>query len=322
MVGMFSTHYGKPTRPSEQEIQQLDILARLAADSIDRVQAEQKLRDAEKRYRELFEALPAAVYTTDEAGRLTSFNQAAVDFSGRVPAVGSDSWCVSWKLYSPDGAPMPHDECPMALALKEGRPVRGHEAVAERPDGTRRSYIPFPTPLYDASGKLTGAVNMLIDITDRKHAVKALRRSEEMLRAILNSSAVGVAVLTTDARFNEVNQAFCSITGYSQAELLQLDCVALTHPDDCARMRGQLAQLLAGDIQTFVIEKRYFRKNGEMIWVQNSVSLTWDAGNRPANIVALCQNITERKHSEEALRASKAELAAELADTRLLQEIS
>jgi PAS domain S-box-containing protein len=322
LLGMFSTHYTRPTRPSEQELQQLDILARLAADSIDRIRTEQKLRDAEKRYRELFEALPAAVYTTDEAGRLTSFNQAAVEFSGRVPEVGSDSWCVSWKLHWPDGTPLPHDQCPMAMALKEGQPVRGYEAVAERPDGTRRNFIPFPTPLYDESGKLTGGVNMLVDITDRKQAENALRESEEMLRAIFNSSAVGVAVLTMDARFVEVNNAFCAITGYSEAELLQLDCVELSHPDDRAPMREQIAQLLAGDIQTFVIEKRYFRKNGAMIWAQNSVSLTRDAHKRPANIIVLCQDITERKFSEEALRASKAQLAAELADTRLLQEIS
>ncbi|HVV45149.1 MAG TPA: PAS domain S-box protein, partial [Bryobacteraceae bacterium] len=322
LVGMISTHYRKPMRPSEQELQHVDVLARLAADSVDRVWSEQKLRDAEKAYRELFEALPAAVYTTDETGRLTSFNQAAVQFSGRVPARGSDSWCISWKLYWPDGTPMPHDECPMAVALKEGRPVRGFEAIAERPDGTRRNFIPFPTPLYDGSGKLTGGVNMLVDITDRKDAEKALRESEEMLRAIFNSSAVGVAVLTPDTRFVEVNKAFCSITGYSEAELLQLDCAALTTPDDCARMREQIAQLLTGHIETFVIEKQYFRKTGEMIWVQNSVSLMRDATDQPANIIALCQNITERKQSEEALRASKAQLAAELADTRLLQEIS
>ena len=322
LVGMFSTHYRRPTRPSEQEIQQLDILARLAADSIDRVLSEQKLREAEKRYRELFELLPAAVYTTDEAGRLTSYNQAAVDFCGRVPALGTDSWCVSSKLYWPDGAPLRHDECPMALALKEERPVRGYEAIAERPDGTRRNFIPFSTPLYDESGKVTGAVNMLVDITDRRLAENALRESGEMLRAIFNSSAVGVAVLTTEGRFLQVNQAFSAITGYSEAELRQLDCAALTHGDDCARMWEQIGQLLAGDIQTFVIEKRYFRKNGEMIWVQDSVSLTRDAGNRPANIIALCQDITERKNSEEELRASKAQLATELADTRLLQEIS
>jgi PAS domain S-box-containing protein len=112
--------------------------------------------------------LPAAVYTTDAQGRLTFYNQAAVEFSGRRPELGSDHWCVSWRLYWPDGTPMRHDECPMAIALKEDRPVRGVEAIAERPDGSRVHFIPFPTPLHDASGVLIGAVNMLVDITDRR----------------------------------------------------------------------------------------------------------------------------------------------------------
>ena len=82
----------------------------------------------------MIDALPAAIYTTDAEGRLTHFNPAAVEFSGRTPELGTDRWCVSWKLYYPDGRPMPHDECPMAIALKEGRVIKGAEAIAERPD--------------------------------------------------------------------------------------------------------------------------------------------------------------------------------------------
>jgi PAS domain-containing protein len=67
--------------------------------------------------RDLLDALPAAIYTTDAAGRITSYNQAAVEFSGRTPEIGSDQWCVTWRLYWPDGRPMAHDECPMARAL-------------------------------------------------------------------------------------------------------------------------------------------------------------------------------------------------------------
>ena len=83
------------------------------------------LRESERRFREMIDALPVAIYTTDAQGRLTHFNPAAVEFSGRVPELGVDSWCVSWKLYRPDGTPLPHDECAMALSLKEGRAVRG-----------------------------------------------------------------------------------------------------------------------------------------------------------------------------------------------------
>jgi PAS domain S-box-containing protein len=117
---------------------------------------------------ELLEALPVAVYMTDAQGRITFFNQAAADLWGHRPEVGSDQWCGSWRLYWPDGRPLPHDQCPMALTLKEGRPARGIEAVAERPDGTRVNFLPYPTPLWDASGRLIGAINLLVDITERK----------------------------------------------------------------------------------------------------------------------------------------------------------
>lgn len=133
-------------------------------------QAEDELRERERWYRGLLEALPAAIYTTDAQGRITFYNQAAVELSGSRPEIGSDKWCVSWRLYNPDGSPLPHDECPMAVALKEGRPVRGAEAVAERPNGDKVPFIPYPTPLYDASGAISGAVNMLVDITERKRA--------------------------------------------------------------------------------------------------------------------------------------------------------
>lgn len=139
-------------------------------DITSRKQGEDGLRDSERQVRELIDALPAAVYVTDVEGRITMFNQAAVEFSGRVPELGADSWCVSWKLYRSDGTPLPHDQCPMAIALKEGRPVRGEEAIAERPDGTRIHFAPYPTPIRDETGKIVGAINMLVDITDRKRA--------------------------------------------------------------------------------------------------------------------------------------------------------
>ncbi len=114
------------------------------------------------------EALQAPIYVTDPQGVITHFNQACIGFAGRTPAVGKDRWCVTWKLYTEDGVFLPHDECPMAIAIREKTAVRGVSAVAERPDGTRVNFIPFPTPLLGQDGELHGAINMLIDVTDAR----------------------------------------------------------------------------------------------------------------------------------------------------------
>lgn len=111
--------------------------------------------------------LPVPVYATDHDGRITFFNKACVEFAGRVPEPGQDRWCVTWKLFTMDGAPLPHDLCPMAVAIRERRTVRGVRAVAERPDGRRVEFMPFPTPVLDNSGEFIGAVNVLVGTAGR-----------------------------------------------------------------------------------------------------------------------------------------------------------
>ena len=120
--------------------------------------------------RDALDRLPAPIYLTDTEGRITYFNRACVDFAGRTPEVGRDSWCVTWKLYTEDGEYLPHDRCPMAVAVKQKHAVRDVVAIAERPDGTRVSFIPYPTPLTDESGEMTGAINLFVDVTEAKQA--------------------------------------------------------------------------------------------------------------------------------------------------------
>ena len=175
--------------------------SKIARDISDRKLAERRLSESEQRLRDLLSAIPAAIYTTDADGRLTYFNEAAVAFSGRRPALGIDRWCVTWKLYKPDGQLLPHDECPMAMALKEGRAIRGVEAVAERPDGTRVPFIPYPTPLRDSSGKIVGAINMLVDISQRKEAETQQRLLlHELNHRVKNNMQMLQALLARSAR--------------------------------------------------------------------------------------------------------------------------
>jgi PAS domain S-box-containing protein len=168
-------------RRAEEQLLELNATLehRVAERTASLQQSEARLRDSERRLQELIAAIPAAIYTTDAEGRITYFNQAAVDLTGRSPTMGSDEWCVTWKLYHPNGTPLPYDQCPMAIALNEGRAIRNAEVVAERPDGTRVPFIPYPTPLRDAAGKITGAINMLVDVSERKNA-------ETQQRVLLN----------------------------------------------------------------------------------------------------------------------------------------
>jgi len=171
--------------------------SKIVRDISERKEAEAKLLDSERRLKELLAAIPAAIYTTDAQGRVTYYNELAVELAGRTPALGRDEWCVTWKLFRPDGTPMPHDQCPMAVALREGRAIRNAEAIAERPDGTRVPFIPYPTPLRDAKGNIVGAINMLVDVSERKQAESQQRvlfnelnhrvkNNMQMLQSVLN----------------------------------------------------------------------------------------------------------------------------------------
>jgi PAS domain S-box-containing protein len=128
------------------------------------------------------DSVGVAVYTTDADGKITYFNEAAVDLWGRRPEP-DDRWSGSWRLYWPDGRPMAHDESPLAVALKQDRPIHGVEVEVERPDGTRAVYMAYPTPLHAESGQLVGAVNVQVDVTERRKAEEALRAAAEALAA-------------------------------------------------------------------------------------------------------------------------------------------
>ena len=176
--------HDKAHRFDAEDMRIMTGLADFAAAAYHSFLASTKIRDSERRLRNVIDALPAAVYATDTEGRVTMFNEAAATFAGRAPQLGTDQWCVTWKLFWPDGTPMPHDQCPMATALKERRPIRGMEGIAERPDGTRVRFIPYPTPLYDEAGTMVGAVNMAVDITDRKLAEETVARHRDEQKAL------------------------------------------------------------------------------------------------------------------------------------------
>lgn len=128
--------------------------------------------------RSALDALPVPAYTSDAEGSVTYWNRACVDFAGREPELGADRWCVTWQLYSTSGEFMPHEDCPMAEAIRAKKPVHGRIAIAARPDGKRRAFCAYPTPFFNDDGELAGAINLLIDVSDEQ----ALELEEQSAR--------------------------------------------------------------------------------------------------------------------------------------------
>ena len=135
------------------------------------------LPDGEAELRKLLDKLPAGAYTCDAAGLITYYNPRSVELWGRAPKLNDpeDRYCGSFRLFTVDGLPIMHDQCWMALALKDDREYHGREIVIERPDGRRVTALAHASPLHDENGRLYGAVNVLVDITDRKRAEETLR---------------------------------------------------------------------------------------------------------------------------------------------------
>jgi PAS domain S-box-containing protein len=252
-----------------------------------------------RHYRDLMDAMGVALYTTDANGVITYYNDAAVKIWGRHPEIGKDLWCGSWKIYHLDGVTiMPHGECPMAVCLKENRPVRGAEAIAERPDGTRVYFQPFPTPLRDASGRLVGAVNVLVDITDRKLADQALRESESRLSVAMAAGQMG----SWEWRISDNNvtwsDALESIHGLEAGTFGGTfeDFLSDVHPHD----RAMVQDTIAGSLEsgTHEIEYRIIRPDGQVRWVLGRGQLLRDPAGEPVRMVGVCMDITERKQAE------------------------
>jgi PAS domain S-box-containing protein len=294
---------GAPLRLPDGKIVQLAV----TRDVTQRRASEAALRDSERHFRDLLDALPTAVYTTDTKGRVTFYNQAAVELAGRRPELG-DEWCVTWRLYQPDGTPLPHDQCPMAVALKESRPVRGVEAVAERPDGTRVPFIPYPTPLRDASGRLIGAVNMMVDLTERKQAEAVLRESEQRFRRVFEQSPLGKATAGPDFRFRAVNPALCHMLDYAEEELVGRSFLDFVHPEDRETCLANGRALIAGEVAQIQLEERFLRKSGDPVWVSVTVGPIRDAAGSYLYGLAIFEDIDERRRITQALQQSEQRL--------------
>jgi PAS domain S-box-containing protein len=169
---------------------------------------------------------------------------------------------------------------------------------------------------FDEGGGGLRMVGFIADITKQKEDEEELRASEERFRHAFAFAATGMALTDLEGRFLEVNAAYCHITGYSARELAAMNFQSITHSEDLAKKMHEVRRLLADEIPSFVIEMRYVRKDGSVVWVRNSVSLLCNGKHEPTRIILLVEDITERKQAEEALRQLSGRLLQSQDDER------
>jgi PAS domain S-box-containing protein len=250
---------------------------------------------------ELLQGLPTAVYTTDAAGRITFYNDAAAQLWGTRPELGASEFCGSWKLHWPDGTPLPHDECPMALSLKEGRPIKGMEAVAERPDGTRIPFLAYPMPLFDDSGTLVGGVNTLVDITERHEAEQRIRRSEARYRdiaAIVEFSEDAVFTIDLGGIITGWNKGAERLFGYRASETVGRPVTMLIPTNRHDEEPPILARIRSGErIDSYETIRRH--KDGSLVDISLTVSPVRDSQGAIVGASKIARDISERRRAEE-----------------------
>jgi PAS domain S-box-containing protein len=239
-------------------------------------------------------ALSEAVYTTDAAGHITFYNEAAAELWGVRPELGRSEFCGSWKLYWPDGTPLPHSECPMAIALREQRPNRGYEAIAERPDGSRVRFQPSPTPLFDEHGTMIGAVNMLIDVTERHRTQQAA----QMLAAIVESSEDAILSKDLNGYITSWNQGAQRLFGYVAHEIVGKHVTTLIPPDRLDEEPVILDRIHRGErVEHFETIRR--RKDGSLIDISLTISPIRAPDGRIIGASKIARDITDKRQAEE-----------------------
>ncbi|RWO37313.1 MAG: PAS domain S-box protein [Mesorhizobium sp.] len=265
-------------------------------DVTDLERARTELRQQDNTYHQILDALPVAIYTTDQDGTITYYNRAAAELAGREPNVGKDKWCVTFKLFTADGKELPHDECPMAIALNENRPVRNQEAVAQRPDGSFFPFLPYPTPLRDEHGTLIGAVNMLLDLTDRQRAEEA----KQHLSAIVESSFDAIVSKDLNTIIKSWNQGAERLFGYTADEAIG-QSVTMLIPDNHQDEEPRILERIRRGERVEPFETTRQRSDGSLVPVSLAISPVRNAAGQIVGASKIARDITLARESEQRI---------------------
>ncbi len=259
-------------------------------DITERKKVEMSLHESEKRFRDLVETTTDWIWETDADFRYTYVSPRIMDLLGYSPEelIGKTPFDLM-----PDEVARQRAQDARAYVEKRA-PIDQIQTVCLHREGHEVFVETSGLPIFDSSGKLIGYRGVTRDITRRKEMENALRESEARLRDIVSHAPIGLATVSLDGRFQEVNESLCAITGYDKQELEALTFQAITHPEDLESDLDNARKLLGGEIPFYKMEKRYVRKDGSIVWIQLTSSLLRNPDGAPLHFIAQIEDISER----------------------------
>jgi PAS domain S-box-containing protein len=261
----------------------------------------------------LLDAVPAAAYLCAVDGRILAFNDQAVELWGRRPQLNNDAdrFCGSFRLFTVDGQPIAHNECWMALALRDQQSYTGREAVVERPDGSRRFALAHANPLFDDAGTICGAINVLVDVTQMRQSEHELRRTSHLLQAVADGTTDAIFVKDRQGHYLFFNEAAARFVGRAAADVIGQTDAAIFEPASVERIRQQDRRVMdSGRVHT---DEEELTAAGVTRTYLVTKAPYWDDRGNVAGVIGISRDITQRKRAEHELRASEERLRALIA---------
>lgn len=243
---------------------------------------------------QFLETMSMAVYTCDAKGFIKLYNSAAIELWGREPVSNKDLWCGSWKIFRPDGSPLPLDECPMAIVLRGGTVNDNEEIVIQRRDGTARNVIPYPRAIVNREGELIGAINMLMDITEQKVAEK----NTANLAAIVQFSDDAIVSKTLDGIVTSWNPAAEKLFGYKQGEMIGQPITKIIPADRLDEEPVIIDKIKRGELVDHFETKR-MTKEGKLLDISLTISPIKNNKGTIIGASKIARDITDKKRDEQ-----------------------
>jgi PAS domain S-box-containing protein len=281
-----------------------------------RKQTEEALQTSEDRFRRAIIDSPLPTILHAENGEIVLINSAWIELSGYRP---TDIPTINAWIEKAYGEQKEIVKPRINKLYSLNKRVREGEFTIRTRSGEMRIWDFSAAPLGRLLDGRRLVISTALDVTERKQYEEALRKSQEQCRATFEQAAVGIAHVGIEGSWLRVNQKLCEILGYSVAELTELTFQDITHPDDLEADLALMHQLLAGEIETYSIEKRYFHKSGEAVWIELTVSLvregTEDSQDLHASVgvpqyfISVIEEINDRKQAQSELQARSRELS-------------